>query len=536
MGPRLRALLFGWALLGGGCTASGQPGLHAPRVSLPSGATLLPARARRLTNFELENSLARLTNLPVVIASELPPDVRQEGYTPNANQDVSSAWATRYSALVGELAPRAAAQMLRARSCQNLGAACSGPQVRMLGRLAFRRALTAEEYGSLQGLLTEAAAQGESYEGGLQLLLRSLFESPSFLYVTELGAASAGGGPARLDDAELASQLAFTLTAAPPDWQLLDVAEAGGLRTAEGRVSEALRLLALPRARYQFRRFVLEWLEVDALLQTAKSSRLFPSYDALKPFMLAETENYVDEVMVNGGASVQSLLAGGFASVGPEMARFYGLSTYGARASLRGTGRLGVLQQASFLAAHAHEDVTSPVKRGDFVMRKLLCEKVKRPAEIGLEVVMPPPSATLSNRERLGQHVADPACAACHTTLDAIGFTFEGFDAMGATQTTDRGKAVDARALVRLGRHSSGALEFDSSAQLTQALLENPAISECFARHAFRYFSAQADPAVEASFLGLRAELPAAQRDNLFQVLLAYVASDLFALRANGAE
>ena len=294
--------------------------------------------------------------------------------------------------------------------------------------------------------------------------------------------------------------------------------------------------MALPRARYQFRRFVLEWLEVDALLQTAKNSRLFPSYDALKPFMLAETESYVDEVMVNGGASVQSLLAGGFASVGPEMARFYGLTSYGPRASLRGTGRLGVLQQASFLAAHAHEDVTSPVKRGDFVMRKLLCEKVKRPAEIGLEVVMPPPSATLSNRERLAQHIADPGCAACHTTLDAIGFTFEGFDAMGARQTTDHGKPVNAHARVLLGASARDGLELDSSAGLTQALLENPTISECFARHAFRYFSAQSDPGVEASCLGLRAQLSAAQRDNLFQVLLAYVASDLFALRANGAE
>jgi hypothetical protein len=174
------------------------------------------------------------------------------------------------------------------------------------------------------------------------------------------------------------------------------------------------------------------------------------------------------------------------------------------------------------------------VKRGDFVMRKLLCERVKRPAEIGLEVVMPPPSATLSNRERLRQHVADPGCASCHTTLDAIGFTFEGFDAMGATQTTDHQKPVDTRASVQLGRDATQTRDLRSSANLTAALLENPTISECFARHAFRYFSAQSDPTVEASFLGLRAQLPEAQRDNLFQVLLAYVASDLFALRENG--
>ena len=72
--------------------------------------------------------------------------------------------------------------------------------------------------------------------------------------------------------------------------------------------------------------------------------------------------------------------------------------------------------------------------------------------------------------------------------------------------------------------------------ELTRALLQNPIISECFARHAFRYFSAQADPAVEASFLGLREQLPAEQRDNLFNVLLAYIASDLFVRREAKAE
>lgn len=526
MARLLRALVVCCSTLG--CAASGA--LSEPQVSLPEGAKLLPARARRLTNFELDNSLSRLTGLEVALAPQLPRDVRQEGYTPNANQDVSSAWAARYSTLVGELSTRAASELGQASSCHDLGAACRQRQVQELGRLAFRRSLNAEERASLEALLREAAESGETFEGGLALLLRALLESPSFLYVTELGSDTTSQ-PKRLDDAELASSLSFMLTGAPPDPALLDFAERGGLRTPHGRVQQALRLLGIPSTRYQFRRFALEWLEVDGLLDTAKSSELYPSYEALKPFMLAETENYVDEVMVHGGASVQSLLASGFASVGPEMARFYGLSTYGPRASLRGTGRLGVLQQASFLAAHAHEDVTSPVKRGDFVMRKLLCEKLKRPAEIGLEVVMPPPSAKLSNRERLTQHIADPGCAACHSRLDPIGYTFEGFNAMGGSQTTDHDKPVNTRDRVVLGPGPNDVADLGSSAALTQALLQNPTISECFARHAFRYFSAQADPAVEASFLSLRAQLPDAQRDNLFQVLLAYVASDLFALR-----
>ena len=529
--PRLDALLLlSSSLALGGCAAPGGAGARTPQVSLPAQAALLPARTRRLSNLELERSVAALTGLPLSLATELPPDVRQEGYTPNAGQDVSSAWASRYSALVALQVQRAVRENRRLSSCRELeSGACRARLVRELGEAAFRRPLAAEEGAALEGVLQEAAERGESFEDALSLLLRALLEAPSFLYVSELGAG--GAARVRLTDFEIASELSYTLRGAPPDAELLAAATRGELDRPDARVTQARRLLGMPDTRYQFRRFALEWLEVDRLLDTAKSSELFPTYEALKPFMLAETESYVDEVLVHDGASVQALLAGGFASVGPEMARFYGLKTYGARASLRGTGRIGVLQQASFLAAHAHEDVTSPVKRGDFVMRKLLCEKVKRPAEIGLEVVMPPPSATLTNRDRLSRHIADPGCASCHGTLDAIGFSFESFDASGAAQTRDHGHPIDAHVQVALGQHAAGVSDFTSSEALTRALLQNPVISECFARHAFRYFSAQSDGRVEESFLGLRAGLAAAERDNLFQVLLVYIASDLFVLR-----
>ncbi len=527
----LWATALGLTLTGFGCGGAAQRGAARADLELAPAAELLPARARRLSNLELERSLTAFIGSPTRIASELPPDIRQEGYTPNAIQDISAAWATSYASLVRELAERRALDRPELAPCRGLERAdCRTRTVSELGERAFRRPLAPSERSALEKLVEAAIAGGASEASAKALLVRALLESPSFLYVTELGPGGAPGSRVRLDGYELASQLAFTLRGAPPDAELLRAAGAGKLAAGQARIEQARRLLAMPDTRYQFRRFALEWLEVDGLALTAKNSSLYPSYEALAPFMLAETENYVDEVMVNGGASVQALLAGGFASVGPEMARFYGLSTYGARASLRGTGRLGVLQQASFLAAHAHEDVTSPVKRGDFVMRKLLCERIKRPAEIGIEVVMPRPVATLTNRELLSQHVMDPACASCHETVDAIGFTFERFDAMGQAQSSDHGKPISTSVSVRLAGDAA-ARQLASSEDLTRALLQVPAVSECFARHAFRYFSAQADPRVEASFLALRAQLPADQRDNLFDVLLAYVGSDLFALR-----
>ena len=52
------------------------------------GPRLLPARVRRLSNLELERAVQSLTGVASFeLAKELPPDVRQEGYTPNAKQD-----------------------------------------------------------------------------------------------------------------------------------------------------------------------------------------------------------------------------------------------------------------------------------------------------------------------------------------------------------------------------------------------------------------------------------------------------------------
>jgi hypothetical protein len=287
-------------------------------------------------------------------------------------------------------------------------------------------------------------------------------------------------------------------------------------------------LLSESDTRHHFRRFVLEWLEVDGLELTAKSARLYPDYERLKPYMLEETSAFVDEVMVHAGGSLSALLGAGFASVDPTMARFYGLKTYGPRAGLQGSGRLGILQQASFLAAHAHEDVTSPVKRGDFVMRKLLCQQVKRPSEIGLEVVMPPPSDAKTTRERFAAHSEAPGCRSCHQTLDALGFTFESFDAMGGRRSLENGKAISSAVTVTL---EGSPLELKDSLELTQRLARDPRTTECFARHAFRYFSAQNDPKVESSFLELRRQLPAERSDNLLDSLVTYVESDLFVKR-----
>jgi hypothetical protein len=534
----LAAIVAGLASLGSAC-AGRAPRSPEVRLALPAGTALLPARVRRLTNAEYEATVEAVVGAPEHVAERLPPDVRQDGFSENAAQTVPPAWQACLDAIARDVAHRTVAERLdRLEPCaKSPSESCARKLVDRLGRRAWRRPLDLRERTLLLRVFAEASAgpgrapawsAADGFAAGAEAVLRALLESPSLLYLTELGPGGPPGAIVTLTPFETASLLSYTLRGAPPDEPLLDAAASGTILRPDVREEQARRLLALSDTRRNFRRFILEWLEVDSLGNATKSPDLFPGYEDIRPLMLEETTAFADEVMVYRGGSVRALLDARFASVEPDMARFYGLKTWGARASLVGTRRSGILQQASFLAAHAHEDSTSPVKRGDFVLRKLLCIRVPRPAEVGIETVFPPPSRAKTTRERFAAHVANTSCSGCHATLDALGDTFEAFDAIGRTRAVDNGKAVDTRAQAEI---DGTRVSFADSLELSEWLANNPLVADCYLRQAFRYFTAQSDPNVESALLGLVRASPPDKKDNLFEALIAYVRSDLFVER-----
>lgn len=522
-----------------GCRPQGAD-VPAP-VALPADAKLIPARVRRLSNAEYERAASELLGEPVQLQRLLPPDVRQDGFTLNAAQPLPTAHATRLATLARDLArasvernlarlvPCAASgsHVARTSKAADASEACIDGFVRDIARRAFRRPATAAEVRGLHQLFARGQEGGAGFAGGAELVLTALLQAPSFMYLREMGEPD-GLGRRALTSLELGSSLSFLVSGGPPDAELLELAEQGALLDPAVRAAQARRLLGRSDTRHHFRRFVLEWLEVDQLEELGKDADLAPRFERLKPHMLDETRAFVDEVMVHDGGSIRSLLAAGFASVDPTMARYYGLKAYGPRVSLENSARFGLLQQASFLAAHAHEDITSPVKRGDFVMRKLLCTTLPRPQELNIEVTIPAPTATQTTRERFTEHVTNKSCQACHAHIDPLGYTFENFDAAGRERNQQNDKPIDTRGLVSLDGNSYA---FDDSKALSLWLARNPTTHACFARHAFRYFSAQSDPEVERSFTRIADRLDPDIRENLIELVVAYVQTDLFAVR-----
>jgi hypothetical protein len=60
-------------------------------------------------------------------------------------------------------------------------------------------------------------------------------------------------------------------------------------------------------------------------------------------------------------------------------------------------------------------------------------------------------------RERMEQHRADPACAACHNMMDPLGFALEHFDAVGRYRTRDGKDEIDASGVMPDGTAFRGA-------------------------------------------------------------------------------
>ena len=89
---------------------------------------------------------------------------------------------------------------------------------------------------------------------------------------------------------------------------------------------------------------------------------------------------------------------------------------------------------------------------------------------------------TMSLRQQMEKHRADPACATCHSRMDPLGFSLENYDAIGKWRTHDGKFPVD----------SSGALPngatFNTPAEMRAALSAVlPQFSRCFTEKMLTY-------------------------------------------------
>jgi hypothetical protein len=107
-------------------------------------------------------------------------------------------------------------------------------------------------------------------------------------------------------------------------------------------------------------------------------------------------------------------------------------------------GRGGILPMAVFLTQNSPGLRTSPVKRGNWVVQRVLGIKIPPPPPVVPELPSDEAKMDLPVRDMLAKHRENPVCAACHARFDSFGLAFEGYGPVGTARTKDlAGRPVD---------------------------------------------------------------------------------------------
>jgi len=318
---------------------------------------------------------------------------------------------------------------------------------------AWRRPLTAAEKIGLRGFYDTARTTHKlDHDAAVRALLARILVSPAFLYRVETAAA---GPVKRLNPWELASRMSFFLWSSIPDDELRRAAAAGELADPTAVAKQVRRMAADPKARRLATEFFGQWLGFYHFDQyRGVDTGRFPEFtDEVKASMYDEAISTF-EYIVRQNRPVTDILHADYAFLNQPLAKFYGLEKVvdvkatgsveridGARAFNRG----GALRLGSVLTTTSAPLRTSPVKRGDWVLRRILGTPTPLPpADAGTIPADDQTFAGMTLRQRLAQHKRNATCANCHLRIDPLGFPLEGFDAVGRSRTTySDGKAVD---------------------------------------------------------------------------------------------
>jgi hypothetical protein len=251
-----------------------------------------------------------------------------------------------------------------------------------------------------------------------------------------------------------------------PDEELLAHARAGDLHRPEVLVAQARRMLRDDRVRGLATEFGGNWLDFRRFEEhnSVDRERFKTFNDELRRSMFEEPIRFFLDV-VRRDRPVHEFLEADHTFVNPALARHYGMPEPGDGPDgwvrvddAHRYGRGGLLPMAVFLTRNSPGLRTSPVKRGYWVVRRLLGEKIPAPPPNVPE--LPGDEAKLGDltlREALARHRADKSCAGCHERFDAIGLAFEGYGPVGEARTRDLGgRPVDTRATFPGGVEGDG--------------------------------------------------------------------------------
>jgi uncharacterized protein DUF1592/uncharacterized protein DUF1588/uncharacterized protein DUF1595/uncharacterized protein DUF1585/uncharacterized protein DUF1587 len=458
-----------------------------PTVCTPGVPTT--SQLPRLTRAEYDKTTRDLLGLDVQPSSMLAPDtlgsVDQRAW--DGFQVAADSLATQ---VIGSTTART-----KVLPCTQDTATCIGQFITAFGQKAFRRPLTTAEVARFQALYTNKATltQGGTFDQAVQLILKSFLQSPSFLTKAEVSEAAPDGANFALDSWEMASRLSYTLWGTMPDDNLFTAAQQNKLIAQSDILAQAQRMLMDPKARAKtaefHRAYALQGGGDDRWAQAAHDPALFPNFKTTTvPALTEEARRFFDYITYDLKGTFKDLILKPVAFINRDLAPLYGLpaASYGTdytMVDLDATQRAGVFTQVGWLASYSSYNRTSPILRGAFLEKQVLCRTIGAPPPGATEEPLPPVTPDINtNRKQVERQTSGAACVGCHgPVVNPGGFALEKYDSVGTWQTAEKsnGVAIDSTADVAIGPntvHVTGPLD------LMTAIANSPEAQNCYAQ------------------------------------------------------
>jgi hypothetical protein len=291
--------------------------------------------------------------------------------------------------------------------------------------------------------------------------------------------------------------------------------------------------------------FLAQWSGVRKLETLSKNTALFPNYsNDVRDAMKRELPALLDYMFAQNDVTLKHLFTTNNAFVSAPLAKIYGVTNpSGATIAApkmvalpAAQGRAGLFTQAGFLAVQAHPDQTSPVLRGKFVRKNLLCTPPPPPPD-DVNIVVPEVTDGTTARDRLAIHLsAGESCAGCHKLMDPMGLAFENFDAIGQHRLYEGGNTIDAAGEILFTSDAALSGAFVGVKPMAEKLANSQLVQQCVAKQMFRFASGRYEEDGDSCSIKTIQDAFTAANGNLVELVVALTQTDAFLYRAQESQ
>lgn len=486
----------GGAGIDGGAGVGGVGGFDA---SVPC-SDLVTKRLVRLSFNQIVNAVGALIDPALarsVAATQSIPDPRERGFPPLANPRegtviTETTW-QKGDAIAEQVSRYVLDNFAAVTGC---GAdptdGCAQSFVASFAERAYRRPLLDDEKARLDQLYSEVKSIGSSVSEAAQVGVSAVLSAPQFLYRTEFGEDSLVEGA--VSPYELASELSFFLTDAPPDALLLDAARQGALGTPADIETQAARLIGSEVGKSNLGQAMFAYFGAGGVENVVLPD--LPIFTrAMQQAMLREAVLFMDNTL--WGPKVTDLITSRRTFINAALAeQVYRVPWPPPGVVLDADGfgpvelpetRAGLLTLASHLTARARPDMPSVVQRGLLVHQRVLCFEPP-PFPPDLIDVVADAGAQLqgeTEKKKADYRATTVPCSSCHPSIDPYGLVLDRFDIMGRYRTEDpQGRPI--ATAVTLPQAVGGA-KVESAQEMAQAFASSNLFTNCMATSLIRY-------------------------------------------------